>query len=698
MDETVFNLINSGMENSFFDLLMPFVTDRAYVLFLIVMIPFSIRGREKGLTVFLFSLLALGVADAGSNILKHLIERPRPCHTLEELRLLVGCGGSFSMPSGHTVNAFAVAAVFSYYFRKAALPLFIIAVLVAFSRIYVGVHYPTDVIAGAAWGTVTAGIFIYTARWSSARFKQHPYSTVLIISLAFMTFFRYYYLTTGPLDLSPDEANYWGWSRRLDLSYYSKGPLIAYLIAASTGALGDSVFAVRFFAPLFLLLCSLVMYRLCLTLFNDDKDAEMKASIASVLPHTTLAFASTGVIMTIDAPFVLLWTVSLFLFWRAVQSSILPSGVERSEEMTEGLYVGSVVPDTRKSTGPWVLVGLAVGFGLLAKYTMALFFICGLLYLLSSGELRGLLKRREPYLSVLISLIIFSPVIIWNMDHGWVSVKHTIGHTELLEGLRISIKDCLDFLGSQAGVITPLLFVFVLYGAIRNYSTGPSPLVRRFLFWFWAPVLGFFIVKSLQGKVQANWAIVAYITAFIASVDYLVGGKSSGSLRKVFFSIAMALAIVATAVAHYPSALRLPAKMDPTSRLRGWEELGVKVDNAYNEMTASGGKDIFIFSDKYQVASELSFYMSGKPETYCVNLDRRMNQFDIWGGINDHIGDDAIFVRMGDQYFPEGLKDAFDKCERERFPVFEHESVLRVYTIFRCYDFRGVTDRGFDSY
>ncbi len=110
------------------------------------------------------------------------------------------------MPSNHAVNAFAAAAIFSHFFRKSAIPMFLIAILVAFSRIYVGVHYPSDVIAGAVWGGVVAGAVLILHKWSSERFKEKPHTTILFISLLALTLFRYYYILTGPVDLSPDEA------------------------------------------------------------------------------------------------------------------------------------------------------------------------------------------------------------------------------------------------------------------------------------------------------------------------------------------------------------------------------------------------------------------------------------------------------------------------------------------------------------
>ena len=116
MDTSLFFLINQGLQNSFFDLIMPFITSRSYIIFFLVIIPFFLKERKKGLLAILLSFIALGIGDASSNLLKHLFEIPRPCHTLEGVRLLGGCGGSFSMPSNHAVNAFASAAGFSYFF------------------------------------------------------------------------------------------------------------------------------------------------------------------------------------------------------------------------------------------------------------------------------------------------------------------------------------------------------------------------------------------------------------------------------------------------------------------------------------------------------------------------------------------------------------------------------------------------------
>jgi len=164
MDTALFYYINRGIQNPLFDKLMPFITERTYVPFLLVIVPVFIRDMKKTLLVIFLCLFALTLGDITANLLKHLFARPRPCHTLRDIRLLVGCGGSFSMPSNHAVNAFAFAAAFSHFFRRTALPMFTIAILIGVSRVYVGVHYPSDVVVGASLGGMVAGlaIILYT--------------------------------------------------------------------------------------------------------------------------------------------------------------------------------------------------------------------------------------------------------------------------------------------------------------------------------------------------------------------------------------------------------------------------------------------------------------------------------------------------------------------------------------------------------
>ncbi len=712
MDTSFFFLINQGLRNTAFDLVMPFITKRADILFFLVALPLFFKDRKKSIFVIALCLTALAVGDASANMLKHLFERLRPCQSLvgidsyrEGVRLLVGCGGSFSFPSSHAVNAFAVAATFSHFYRKTALPMFLIAALVAFSRVYVGVHYPSDVVAGIIWGGAAAGVVLFLHKWSSERFKEKPYTTVIFISLLVLTFFRYYYIAVGPLDLSPDEAHYWEWSRRLDLSYYSKGPAIAYLIATATWLMGDTVFAVRFFAPIFLALSSIIIYKLTLELFPEDKNANKKAFAAALLLQIIPLFAAYGVVMTIDSPFIFFWTLSLYLFWKAIKDS---NKLQVTSDKLNKKNSSLISRPSSLVTRYWILLGISVGFGLLTKYTMAFFYLCAFLFIVFSKEQRVWFKKKEPYLAFALSLLVFSPVIFWNASHDWVMLKHTAGQVHIAEGVRISFKHFFEFLGSQLGVITPLLFFLVIYGAIKNFSSR-LPVGRqgsrfrvhgsRFLFWFWAPVLGFFFLKSFQGKVQANWAMPAYITAFIASVDYFLSKDSVKKRMKILLFSALVIAVLVSVTAHYSAILNLPVKMDSTSRLKGWEELGVKTDKIYKSMLSSGSKKVFIFSDKYQVSSELAFYMPGNPITYNINLGRRMNQYDIWGGFNNLLGFDAIFVRIGNESFPEELKQSFDYYEKQLFTVHRKDKkVLREYSIFKCYNFKGLPIRGFESY
>lgn len=177
IDRALFFFINTTIANPVTDFLMPLVTADLHlkIFFGLCLITILWKGDKRLRIAVIFSLIVVTITDQlSSTVLKHMIERPRPCHIMD-VHLLVGCGSGFSMPSSHAANLFGQA----YFFREIARPsakfLIPLAIIVALSRVFVGVHYPADILVGAAVGTLSgwavgAGYNYIYSRW----FKSGP--------------------------------------------------------------------------------------------------------------------------------------------------------------------------------------------------------------------------------------------------------------------------------------------------------------------------------------------------------------------------------------------------------------------------------------------------------------------------------------------------------------------------------------------
>src|SRR3977135_4523376 len=269
--------------------------------------------------------------------------------------------------------------------------------------------------------------------------------------------------------LTFDEAYYWMWSQHLAGGYYDHPPMVAFVIRAGTAIAGDTEFGVRLVSILLALPMSLAVYQTAGILFGGRR----VAATAPILLNITLMAAVCTLIVTPDAP--LLVASSFVLFFLA---KVLESG--------RGAW--------------WLAVGAAVGAGLLSKYTALFFGPAILIWLASVPKLRRWLISPWPYLGGVVSLVIFSPVILWNADHHWVSFIKQIG--------RARIGDFrLPFIGelipTQIAFATPLVFILGAMGlyALLKRQTGASAARMLINAPFWT-IGVYFIWCSLQARVE----------------------------------------------------------------------------------------------------------------------------------------------------------------------------------------------------
>ncbi len=175
LDTRLFFFFNQTLANPVFDVIMPVITNLNYwkipiaIIWILLIVKGGPRGRAAA--VLIIPILICG-DQISAFVIKPFVARLRPCHALEDVRLLVGCGGKYSFPSSHATNIAGMAGLFTYFYKRKWPWFWGIALMVGYSRIYVGVHYPGDVIFGMILGTTIAAFFILLYRMLSRKFPQ----------------------------------------------------------------------------------------------------------------------------------------------------------------------------------------------------------------------------------------------------------------------------------------------------------------------------------------------------------------------------------------------------------------------------------------------------------------------------------------------------------------------------------------------
>lgn len=170
LDITIFHFINGTLSNPFFDFIMPILTNQNNwtIPLLLGLIWLVTYGGKRGRITAGVLVLAFILSDVlSAQLLKPLVGRIRPSHTLtDSINLLVKKGGKFSFPSNHASNSMVLAVVIGYFWRPVLPYLFGLSILIGFTRVYVGVHYPFDVVAGwvfgytIAWGVLSLWVIV----------------------------------------------------------------------------------------------------------------------------------------------------------------------------------------------------------------------------------------------------------------------------------------------------------------------------------------------------------------------------------------------------------------------------------------------------------------------------------------------------------------------------------------------------------
>lgn len=500
--------------------------------------------------------------------------------------------------------------------------------------------------------------------------KRHP-TTCKLMYFCWSYLFFWFVLRlvlSGLFLLAPDEANYWQWGRHLDWSYHDQAPMIGWMIHLTTQLMGHTERAVRLPSVVSISLASVYLVLLARHWFGKQV-----AVATAVLSQSILLFNVGGLMATADGLQAAAWAAVIYHGARAYEDN---------------------------TWGSWLATGMWFGFGMLSKYTMVLAAPCLFVFGLLSRRHRKSLAALKPYAGLALGLVMFAPVIYWNANHDWNSIRHVAYIGGANQKFSLHFRYLGDFLASQAALLSPLVFLAICWSWLdtAGYGAADKNWKEKYLLWTSLPVVAGFAMLSLHTRVYGNWPGAGYISAVLLAATKFSSGGTKAGRRYWRWTLATSYTFTIVVLIHtvWPF-LPLPPSMDRTAtELTGWDQLGKMVAEQVKAMPRP--EKTFIFGRRYQIASELAFYVPGQPFTVSINRWNRPNVYDYWFDDGQLLGMDAIGVTRNkdDQKL---LQQVFRKVEPAQAVVLSdrrggllgkrRERPVRTMYIYRCFGFKG---------
>jgi undecaprenyl-diphosphatase len=334
---------------------------------------------------------------------------------------------------------------------------------------------------------------------------------------------------------------------------------------------------------------------------------------------------------------------------------------------------------------------------MLSKYTMGIFLPSLFFCMLHAQQFRSRFFGFGPWVGLLLSLLLFSPVLIWNYQNEWATFRHVMHQGGVDREQLFTLQFVGDFLLTQVALLSPFIFFLITIGWCGGGRTIRR-IDRLFLTWMSLPTFLLFLLFSLRTRVYGNWPAAGYITALIL-VTVLFAPTISNNIRTArFFKFAVLFAYLLTIpvlIQIVRPVIPIPVELDRASKeTRGWDVLADAVQTELDAMPKNRRGKPFAFGLTYQYASELAFYMKGQPQTISINRWTRPNVYDFWQEEGELLGKDAVGV-----YEWEGmevyLKEVFERVEVGEKCVIYRDSPwlgreeLATHFIVRAYGFKG---------